>query len=318
MNHNKLYLDFAFFDGEGAGGGEGAVAGASGVDLNAFSPEARDLLFGGESQSEPSNDIQYGRDEGEEGNRQTASDNEPEDIGQEFAAMIANDGRYHDIFNQYVTGIIQDRFKNNQRNMQAQVDSISEKLSPLFMNYGLKPGDFEGLESAIANDENFYKAGAERAGMSVEQYRQNLKLQAEAEQGRRITEAYQQEQKRQEMYSTWEQDAVNLQQAFPNFDLRQEIINNEEFRNLLDNGIDVRSAFVSTHLDAILNGQRQEVQQQSMETVLNNIKGRNRRPVENGLRHQPAHERRLDPSTLTDDDMDNIIRRVREGETFSF
>lgn len=318
MNHNKLYLDFAFFDGEGAGGGEGAVAGASGVDLNAFSPEARDLLFGGESQSEPSNDIQYGRDEGEEGSRQTASDNEPEDIGQEFAAMIANDGRYHDIFNQYVTGIIQDRFKNNQRNMQAQVDSISEKLSPLFMNYGLKPGDFEGLESAIANDENFYKAGAERAGMSIEQYRQNLKLQAEAEQGRRITEAYQQEQKRQEMYSTWEQDAVNLQQAFPNFDLRQEIINNEEFRNLLDNGIDVRSAFVSTHLDAILNGQRQEVQQQSMETVLNNIKGRNRRPVENGLRHQPAHERRLDPSTLTDDDMDNIIRRVREGEAFSF
>lgn len=318
MNHNKLYLDFAFFEGESAGGGEGAVAGISSVDLNAFSPEARDLLFGGESQSEPSNDIQYGRDEGEEGSRQTASDNEPEDIGQEFAAMIANDGRYHDIFNQYVTGIIQDRFKNNQRNMQAQVDSISEKLSPLFMNYGLKPGDFEGLESAIANDENFYKAGAERAGMSIEQYRQNLKLQAEAEQGRRITEAYQQEQKRQELYSTWEQDAVNLQQAFPNFDLRQEIINNEEFRNLLDNGIDVRSAFVSTHLDAILNGQRQEVQQQSMETVLNNIKGRNRRPVENGLRHQPAHERRLDPSTLTDDDMDDIIRRVREGETFSF
>ena len=320
MEFNIKRMDFIFFEDGGGSGGESSGVGASGVDTSGWSPEARSLLFGEDSSVEPSSGIEYGREMGNAEGSQVGSDTDAsaEDIDAEFAELIADNGRYHDIFNQRVTSIIQDRFRNNQKNLQAQVDSISEKLSPLFLNYGLKPGDFEGLESAIANDENFYKAGAERSGLSVEQYRNHLRLQAEAEQGRRITEAYQQEQKRQEMYSKWEQDADSLRQSFPNFDLRQEIMVNEDFRNLLDSGVDVRSAFVSTHLDAILTGQAQEVSQQSMNTVLNNIRQRAQRPVENGLRHQPAHERRFDPSTFTDEDMDNIIERVRSGETFSF
>ena len=318
MIFNFKNLDFRFFDGsEGASAGFGE---SSGVDLNGFSPEARSLLFGDDEQSDAeSNQYQSGEEEDDAGQGQVGSDTyASEDIDAEFAELIADNGRYHDIFQQKVTGIIQDRFRNNQRNQQAQIDSISEKLSPLFLNYGLKFGDFDGLGNAIANDENFYRAGAERAGLSVEQYQEQLKLKAEAEAGRRITEAYQQERMRQEMYSKWEQDATALKEVFPNFDLRQEILTNDKFAELLDRGVDVQSAFIATHKDAILSGQRQEVSRQTVKNVVGNIKQRASRPVENGLRHQPAYQRKLDPSELTDKDMDEILDRVREGEVFSF
>ena len=267
--------------------------------------------------------IEYGiapEDEAQAG--QVGSDyqyaDEGEDLAAEFEALTGRGGKFHDLLGQRVSDAIQDRFKN-QANLQGQVNKITDDLSPLFLNYGLKAGDFEGLKNAIANDENFYKAGAEKAGLDIEQYKESLKLKADAERGRQITAQYEAQQRANEMYARWESEADELQELFPNFDLGLEIQNNPEFARLIDSGLSVEQAFVSTHISEIMNGATAQSAQLASQQTVQNIRQRAARPNEAGLRHVPAVQRRSDPSSLTNDDMDEILRRVtEEGASVSF
>ena len=209
-NRIKLY-DFHLFDGEGAG----AEASSAGFE-----------------QTQKPQKVEYGKSTGNDpAPSQVGSDNRGSSPEEEFAALIGKGGKFHDLYGQQVSKAIQDRFKN-QQDLSGQIDQISNDLSPLFMNYGLKAGDFEGLKNAIANDDVFFQAQAERAGLDVDQYKENLRLKAEAERGRQITEAYEQQQRQNEMFAQWETEAADLQQAFPAFDLGLELEHNEEFAKL--------------------------------------------------------------------------------------
>jgi hypothetical protein len=298
MKHN-LILDFHLFDGEGGMGDTGEAS----------------------TQSEPKQDIkkvEYGRSKGEgQTPSQVGSDDGADSLDEEWASLVGKGGRFHDLYGQSVSSAIQDRFKN-QADLQAQVDGIAEDLSPLFMNYGLESGDFEGLKNAVANDDAFFQAGAERAGLDIDQYKQNLKLQAEAERGRRITEAYEREQAKQQKFAEWEAGARELQEAFPAFDLGLEIEHNDQFADLLDKGIDVQTAFAVTHLGEIQNGANAYAARAATQNVVNAIQSRASRPAENGMNHAAAIQRKSDPSSLSDEDIDEINRRVAQGEAISF
>lgn len=295
MATNEYALNFYRFDGEG---GEGATASTPGSEQDVKT-------------------IEYGKSKGEgQAQGQVGTDNGI-DLDAEWKAITGKGGMFHDLYGQAVSNAIQERFKN-QANLQGQVDKISEDLSPLFMNYGLKSGDFEGLKNAIAHDDMFYKAGAEKAGLDVEQYKENLRLKAEAERGRQITEAYEAQQRQNEMFARWETEADNLRSAFPAFDLGLEIQHNKEFARLLDAGTDVRTAFLTTHLNEILEGNNAEVSRTATQNVINTIQSRAARPVEGAMHQSAAIQRKSDPSRLTDEDLDEINRRVAMGEAISF
>ena len=300
---NKFILDFHLFDGEGGMGDTGATASTQ-------SDTKQD--------TEKKPQIEYGKSTGEgQTPSQVGSDNETASLNEEFAALIGKGGKFHDLYGQAVSAVIQDRFKN-QANLQAQVDGIANDLSPLFMTYGLDTGDFEGLKEAIANDDTFFQAQAERAGLDVDQYKENLRLKAEAERGRRITEAYENEQRKQQAFAQWEAEADALKEAFPNFDLGLEIRNNEQFANLLDKGVDVQTAFAVTHLADIQNGSNAYATRTATQNLVNTIQSRASRPIENGMQHAPAIQRKSDPRSLTNEDIDEINRRVANGEAISF
>ena len=300
MEYNRILLDFHLFDGEG---GEGAGASTAGSD-----------------QTQPQTRVEYGKSRGEgAANSQVGSDNggQAQDLDAEWKALTGKGGKFHDLFGQSVSGAIQDRFKN-QKDLQGQVDQISNDLSPLFMNYGLQSGDFEGLKNAIANDDAFFQAQAERAGLDVNQYKENLKLKADAERGRQITEAYEQQQRQNEMFAQWEEEAAELQTAFPAFDLGLELEHNETFAKMIYNGVPVRDAFLATHASDIFAGANASASAQATQNVVNAIQQRAARPVEGAMHQQAAITRKSDPSSLSNDDIDEINRRVAMGETVSF
>ena len=298
---NKFILDFHLFDGEGMGDtGEASTQSDSKQDI-------KKVEYGKSSEGEGQTNSQVGSDDASQGGSLDA----------EWASLVGKGGRFHDLYGQAVSSAIQDRFKN-QANLQAQVDGIAEDLSPLFMNYGLDSGDFEGLKTAIANDDAFFQAGAERAGLDIDQYKQNLKLQAEAERGRRITEAYEREQAKQQKFAEWEAGARELQEAFPAFDLGLEIQSNERFAELLNKGATVQEAFAVTHLNEIQQGANAYAQRTATQNVVNTIQSRAARPIENGMNHAAAIQRKSDPSSLSDEDIDEINRRVANGEAISF
>lgn len=303
MKDNRVFFDFFRFDGE-AGGAEGATASASASTQ--------------EQEKVKPSEMQYGKSQkGDASPSQVGSDNQGQDPNEEFAALIGKGGRFHDQYGQAVSKAVQDRFKN-QENLQAQVDSITDGLSPLFINYGLETGDYEGLTQAIANDDSFYGKQAERAGLSIEQYKENLRLKAEAERGRQITEAYEEQQRRNEMYAQWEADQDLLRQTFPNFDLGLEIQNNERFAKLLDNGVSVQDAFYATHVGDIYKGIEAQTETRATANVVNAMQQKARRPVEAGVSHSAAVVRKSDPRSLSNEDLDEINRRVAEGETVAF
>ncbi len=320
LNYISAPFRFSFHLFDGEGGGEG---GGLGAEASAFAESIGLSEYVTHKQSDAKPDvksIKYGKSsEGEDRTSQVGTDNQaPEDIGAEFAELIGKGGKYHDIYGQKVSEAVQQRFKN-QADLQAQVDSISDALSPLYLNYGLKAGDIEGLKNAIANDEDIYKAGAEKSGLSLEQYKENLRLRADAERGRQITEAYERQQQQNEMFAQWESEAAELQQAVPNFDLGMEIQQNEKFARLLDAGIGVYDAFMATHVNDIMRGYNGEAYRSATQNVVNTIQQRAARPQESGLRHAPAIQRKSDPSSLTNEDMDEIIRQVtEEGASISF
>ena len=316
MEIKRRIPDFYAFDGEGGGEGLGAEASAFMQEIGMEDPFAQ-RQPGAESER-----IEYGVAPWDEVQAsQVGSDNsseQAEDLNAEWEALTGRGGKFHDMLGQRVSSAIQDRFKN-QQDLSGQIDQISDDLAPLFLNYGLEAGDFEGLKDAIANDDVFYKAGAERAGLDIEQYKENLKLKADAERGRQITEAYEQQRQQNEMFDRWEQESEELRQMFPNFDLGLEIQNNEEFARLIDSGLSIEQAFVSTHIHDIMSGATAESAQMASQNVVRNIQSRAARPSENGLKHAPAVQRRSDPSSLTNEDMDEIIRRVTEdGASVAF
>lgn len=298
---DKFILDFHLFDGEG-GGEAGATASSS--------ESAQDIK-----------EVQYGKASPSEGNgqanSQVGSDNSAPSAEQEWASLVGKGGKFHDLYGQSVSNAIQERFKN-QRDLQGQVDEIANNLSPLFTNYGIQHGDFEGLGDAIAHDDAFFQAGAEKAGLDVDQYKEMLKLKADSERLSQIDAAYQAEQERQAMRAQWESESVELQEAFPAFDLGLEYQYNERFRNLLDYGIPVRDAFYAVHGDEIRAGYSDFAHQTATQQVVNTIQQRTSRPVEGAISHTAAIQRKSDPSSLSGDDIDEINRRVANGEAISF
>ena len=121
------------------------------------------------------------------------------------------------------------------------------------------------------------------------------------------------------MFNRWENEASQLQQQFPNFDLGLEIENNPSFANYLNYGASVQDAFMLSHMNEVMGGMNTAANQQATQNVVSAIQQRAARPPENGLSmHNPAIQRRSDPSQLTDEDFDEINRIVAEGGSVSF
>ena len=301
MKTKEFILDFHLFDGEGGEGGGDAASATSSEQGKAT--------------------IQYGKaPEGEGHASQVGSDNgdQAQDLEAEFAALIGKGGKFHELYGQKVSETIQGRFRN-QADLQGQVDQISDGLSPLFMNYGLESGDFEGLIDAVSKDDAFYQAGAEKAGLDIDQYKENLKLKADSERLRKIEENYERERAKQETFRRWEAEAAELQKTFPNFDLGLEIENYPAFGDYIDKGASVRDAFMLTHMNDILGGVNAQAQTEATENVVSAIKSRAARPVEGGIQHAQAVQRKSDPKSLTEEDLDEINRQVKEeGKSFRF
>lgn len=299
MKKKFTKLNLFRFDGEGGGAEGGASA------QTASSPAAEQekiVVYGKDPKGNAPAPSQVGSDNG----------NGATDLNAEWEALTGKGGKFHDLLGQRVSSAIQDRFKN-QQDLQGQVDQIADDLSPLFLNYGLDAGDFEGLKNAMASDDSWITASAERAGLTPEQYRHQLQLEADAARGRQIQESYQHEQEMRQRYQQAEAEAAELRQVFPNFDLGMELDHNEEFGRLLANGIDVKTAFLSTHYNDIFNGVTQNAQQNAMQNIVATMRQRSARPAESAATFSPAIERRSDPSKYTKEDFDRIDEIVMNG-----
>mgnify|MGYP000640554912 CR=1 FL=1 len=106
-----------------------------------------------------------------------------------------------------------------------------------------------------------------------------------------------------------------LKEIYPDFSFDEEV-ENKDFLQLLQNGIDVRTAYEVAHHDEIMRGAMQMASAKTAERVTDGIRAKGLRPPEN-VSSKPV-EQKIDISKLTAKDIDELSKRAARGEKITF
>lgn len=226
----------------------------------------------------------------------------------------AKNGKFKALYGRDVANSVQDRFKN-QKNANDQLTQLAPMLNILAKKAGVEPTDFKGIVDSVMNDESLYEEEAEKAGMTNEAYRTFQQLQAENER------FHQQEQERERINSinnhlaNLARQGEELKQKFPNFDLNEEMKNND-FRRMTApySGLTVEQAYLALHYNELLPGAVQAGVNQATKRMSQSLAANAARPVEGAMSNTAAVQIETDPSKMTKEQIQQYIERARMGE----
>lgn len=330
-----LEVDLQLFNGAAGGagaaaGGEGAAQGTegalskaeiksgSGSSRRSRSGEFSNVVFGKQEDApaaETANDPAAGGNA--EGNGKkgiTTTSDTLEARRQAFRDMV--NGEYKDIYTEETQRIINSRFKENKV-MEASLNAQKPILDMLMQRYKIGDGDMAKLQAAIEEDNSYWESVAEQEGLTVDQYKERMRLMRENAEFRAMADKRAGEQAAQQQMARWAQDAEKVKELYPSFDLRAEM-QNDDFRGLLKKGVPVQKAFELIHMDEITEAAARNAAKTASEQMQANIKSRAARPSENGTSSKSAVIVKNDVGNLTREERAEIARRSQRGEKIKF
>lgn len=287
------WLDLQLFaEGDGGTAADNSGAAADSADLSG-------VVYGKQAEAAPAAGVQEAQ--------------QPErDLGKEFEQLIK--GEFREAYNKRVQDTVQKRLKGPSADAE-KYRSLQPVLEMLGNRYGVDATDAKALSAAMEEDDSYYQAEAERMGIDIKQVkvlkraeRENRQLKAQlAEQENRT--------KMEQNIARWMQEAQGIAQKYPNLDLQQEL-NNPQFFNALMNGASVEGAYWGLYHEQLIPQAMQFTAQETERKLANKIQAQGQRPTESGAK--AAVQVKSDVSQLTNDDMDEIIKRARRGEKIRF
>lgn len=312
----KLFQICLFIhDGAAAPGGDGASAGQS---LGGNTDPG--LASQGKKGASTAPKVVYGKQPDSTGEaappaqEQKANEQTPEDRKKAFREMI--EGEYKGEFSEFFQEKFDRRFKDH-KGVQDRLTAISPVIDLLSDRYGVKDADPAKILAAIENDNMLWEEAAEQAGMDVDQYKNQRRLEREVSQLRQAKEQQDILQMGQQKRAEWEAQSETLKETYPGFDLQAEL-QNDSFFNLLKAGASVESAYHAIHFNEIVTGVVSLAGKRAEQNVVNNIQTKGQRPAEAGASSMPGVIVKNDVSKLTRADRAEIARRVARGEKVSF
>ena len=291
---------------EGGDGGTGAD-GSSADSGFATTPGVKD---------NPLANVKYGKQEDsvQTPDAQTTETEPTVDRNAEFEKLIK--GEYKDLYDAKVQNTVQNRLKGTKEQV-AKLESLTPLLEMIANKYGVDSNDAEALVKAIEDDDSYFADEAMERGITVDELKRIRKIERENADLKKKMEEQSRQENANKLYQKWFEESESAKQFYPNLDVQAEL-QNEDFARLLMAGIDVKSAYEVIHKDEIIGGAMQYAAKTVEKKVVDKIRANGSRPVENGISSQSASVVKTDVSQLTDADMDEILRRVRNGEKISF
>lgn len=308
MVNLHLFDGAASADGTGPAqtGGKDGVTADAGQNKRTEQTDLSHIRYG--KQEEPKSQAAVIETE-KEAKPQTASTS-----GQErkraFEQLIKSE--YKDLFDERVQKIIDNRFKET-KTLQEQAEKIKPVLELLSGKYGVPADALDKLVDAIEEDDSYYEKEALDKGLTVQQLKEIKRVERENEMLRKAMTERERRENADRIYADWMQQAETVKTIYPSFQFETEC-ENPGFIKLLQNGIDVRTAYEVVHRDEVIAGAMQFTAQQVQKKTVDNIRARGLRPAENGMSSQSPIVTKNDPSKFTKKDRDEIERRVRRGE----
>ena len=284
---------------DGAGAGAAAAGTATGAEA------------GSNSQSATGNNNAEGAAGSTTGAESTAEQSQVET----FDDLIK--GRYKQDFDAKVQSIINKRFKG-AREAEASMNKLSQGISALGTYYGLdaeSPDFLDKLNSRIMDDEKLYEKEAAESGMNVNDVKRIRRMEMENKalklQSRRDAE----ERQMQEFYSGVIKQVPDVQKVYPQFDIDTEMAN-EQFFNLVRNGVGLRNAYEVIHGSELQAARDAIIAQKAQEQLSNSVRANGMRP--NEVNHNSAPDFGRDIKNMTRAEVKQIIRRAERGKVVKF
>lgn len=154
--------------------------------------------------------------------------------------------------------------------------------------------------------------------MSVEQLKAFKKMERENADLKAQFEAQKQKENTDRAVAELMKQGDELKKVYPGFDLANEL-NNPQFFSLINNNIDVRTAYEVIHKDEIIPAAMQFAVSSTKQKIANNIMaGGSSRPEENGLSAASSVISTSDVSQLTKAQREELIKRAAAGERITF
>lgn len=301
-NTNSLWLNLQLF-AEGAGDG-GTATGTAETGTLATSAKDDNLA-----------DVKYGIQEETRTVTESKTVDKTVDRNAEFEKLIK--GEYKNEFDARMQDTIQKRLKSTKETVE-KYEALTPTLELLAKKYGIKDAtDINALNKAIEEDDAYYEEEALEKGISVEQLKEIRKMEKENAELKRQMQEEQAQKNASQLYSKWLNEAEQTKGVYPSFDLQAEM-QNPRFLDLLKSNVDVRTAYEVLHKDEIIPAAMQFTAKTVEQKLANKIIANGARPSENGNSAQSASRTKSDVSTLSNADMDEVIRRARQGERITF
>lgn len=288
------------FDGgaAGASGGEGAGATATNTaETNAPAADSQAAQTGGENPA----------DAGQEAKKT------PDQLRSEFRDMIKGD--YKDAFTQEFQKQFNSRFKDAKAN-QERLDSYQPIIDMLTSRYGVTDGDMEKLSRAIDADQALWQEAADKAGLTVEQYREVQRYKEENERLKSVQRQSMRQQMADRQLQVWQAQAQEVSAVYPGFDLNAEM-QNPAFTAMLRAGAPMRNAYEAIHIADIKASVAKETADKTTKQVTDTIKEKGMRPAEVGG-SQTGVPLAFDLKNSTAKQRAEWARRAENGESISF
>ena len=320
----KLFrLRLQFFGGEGAsagassGAGEGGAQAPSGENASAAAEQRlRELGVPSDRAKKRASKVASAMPMTNTSNESvTATDDAsaPQEEAKtlSFDEMLKSNEDYNNAYNQRVKATIDARLKSERAKSQKANDALTmmaPAIEVMARKYGLDANnmDYSALAKAIENDDAYYEDKALEMGTSVETAKRVDQLERAEERRKAAEQMTIEEKKMQDHFISLENQATELKQLYPNFDLREEL-KNPVFARMVDPrvGIRVEDAYYAVHRKELTAASMQVAVQKTAEKMSNAIASGSRRPVESGTSSQAP--------SVTTFDYKNASREQREA-----
>jgi hypothetical protein len=238
-------------------------------------------------------------------------------------------GEYKDDADKYVQNILKRRLKG-EKALQARLDKQLPIMQMLSERYGIDASDpnnidADALNKALSEDKALYEAEAIEAGVPVDLYMRQKRIERENAALRADQQAAREQAEMQREYGDLMQQAAAMQANYPDFSLENEMANSQFGRLVLKPprglGWSVEDAYYAVHRREIMaqmqQQQRQYAQQavqQAQQKTANAIASGSRRPVENGVAATAASIPGESPRNWTKAERDRVRREVNSGK----
>nr|DAX92722.1 MAG TPA: hypothetical protein [Caudoviricetes sp.] len=239
-----------------------------------------------------------------------------------FNEMI--NGEYKSEYQTSLESALSKRLKTRDKKI-AEHEMFRGQVSPLLDKLAVKYGiddatNIEAIMQAAEKDDSYYEEYAMNRGVDVKTAKELIKAERITAENERRQADEQRQQEFNQKYNSWLQQAAVTQQKYPAFDFEYESTNEEtgeQFRRLLNSGVDVETAYTVIHRNEIMGGAMQFAYQSAQQEMADARTARSARVNENGTSSQQASAATDDWTKLSKSDNEKIKAAVRRGEKVS-